>query len=228
MVADQPTKLCERCGAPRNYWASRYCSRKCAGADKAKPHEPCERCGKPTPHANAIYCSNECSYASRTGDPSERFWPRVQRTEGCWFWTGYINAYGYGRFSIRRRTYMAHRVSYELTYGAIPDGLDVCHHCDNRPCVRPDHLFVGTRADNLNDMYQKGRRSIGSRHSAALIGRVPRGEGHYRHKITEEQVRIIKSESAAGVTRAALARRFNITRTAVIKVVRGTRWKHII
>lgn len=227
MVADQPTKTCERCGAPRRYWAPRFCSRACSAAAHRKPRLACERCGQPVPLANVIYCSNACSYAARTGDVAERLWAKVDKTETCWLWIGCRNVSGYGHFSIRRRAFPAHRIAYELTFGPIPDGLDVCHHCDNPPCVRPDHLFLGTRADNLNDMYRKGRRSAGERHSAALRAALPRGSQHHHHKLTDDQVRIIKAESVAGVTRAALAKRFGVDRSAIVKVARGLAWKHV-
>ncbi len=84
---------------------------------------------------------------------TERFWAKVHRTEKCWEWQGTRNTRGYGIFGNRG----AHRVAYEFFYGLIPDGLVICHKCDNPPCVRPDHLFAGTRGDNFEDMIRKGR-----------------------------------------------------------------------
>jgi hypothetical protein len=86
------------------------------------------------------------------------FWGRVERkSEGCWEWRGRILQNGYGQFDVKRRPTAAHRYAYELTYGAIPDGLIVCHRCDNPRCVRPDHLFLGSHADNARDKSAKGR-----------------------------------------------------------------------
>lgn len=87
----------------------------------------------------------------------DRFWSKVARGDGCWKYLGKIRPDGYGRFKVKRDYRMAHRVAWTIVNGDIPDGLNVCHHCDVRDCVRPDHLFVGTQADNIHDMWAKGR-----------------------------------------------------------------------
>lgn len=99
------------------------------------------------------------------GTPSEdRFWAKVDKSGDCWVWTASVfrERLGYGKFQTgsnrgESRVAYAHRVSWELHFGPIPNGLFVCHHCDNPPCVRPDHLFLGTAADNVRDMDRKGR-----------------------------------------------------------------------
>ncbi|MGW2169160.1 HNH endonuclease signature motif containing protein [Streptomyces sp. NPDC001705] len=90
----------------------------------------------------------------------ELFWPKVQWTrDGCWEWGASRHRNGYGQFHLPgKRHALAHRASWLLLFGPIPDGLHVLHRCDNRPCVRPDHLFLGTRVDNMQDMAAKGRR----------------------------------------------------------------------
>lgn len=97
----------------------------------------------------------------KTRPIAERFWEKVRKSSGCWEWTAYRNALGYGAIAYGkpRRPVLAHRVAWELTHGAAPSpDVEVCHRCDNPSCVRPDHLFLGSHRDNMLDMIAKGRR----------------------------------------------------------------------
>ena len=110
----------------------------------------------------------------------EQFWAHVRKSDGCWLWTGYVDHRGYGRLTWRGQNYrLAHRVSYELAH-ADPAGLCVCHRCDNPLCVRPEHLFLGTRADNNRDMVAKGRQAAGERSGAHTHPeKIVRGDAHH-------------------------------------------------
>lgn len=102
------------------------------------------------PNAKALVTESDGAYA-------EHFWARVLKTDGCWEWQAGCSSGGYGTYAVKRWPHRAHRVSYALTYGPIPPGMLVCHHCDNKRCVRPDHLFLGTTLDNVRDKLAKGR-----------------------------------------------------------------------
>lgn len=138
---------------------------------------------------------------------------------GCWVWTRGKAGAGYGvvRLSNPRRKEYAHRLAY-LAFVGPPRSLHVCHACDNPACVNPKHMFLGTQAENMADMRAKGRG-----------GRPPlrRGETHGRAKLSEEDVRKIRSECAAGKPQHVLGREYGISQAHVSLVVRRESWKHI-
>ena len=161
----------------------------------------------------------------RAAWPIERsFWAFVEKTETCWLWHGALQRGGYG--SAHRpygRVVRAHRYSWELTNGPIPGGLCVCHKCDVRTCVRPDHLFLGTRKDNMRDAANKGRLTRPSSWE-----RTRRGSAHGMAKLTDDDVRAIRAERAQGIPGHVVATRHHISGGAVSMIVNRKRWAHLV
>lgn len=155
----------------------------------------------------------------------ERFWELVEKTESCWNWTGCRLKSGYGKF----RLYLAHRFSYLLHFGEIPNGHFVLHHCDNPRCVRPDHLFTGTHQDNMDDMHAKGRGARGDKHGRYTRPESTlRGEDNGYAKITAELVIYIRERYSSGtISQRALARQCGLSQQQVSRIIRGERWAHL-
>lgn len=148
----------------------------------------------------------------------KRFWSKVKKTRGCWWWVGAKFSNGYGRFWASKE-YLAHRVSWELHNGPIPEGLHVLHRCDNPSCVRPDHLSVGTHKENMRDMVNKGRSS----HSTGT-----NGENHYRSKITAKDVKEIREKYSNSKTPLKIiAQEFGLSKIHINKILLRKIWKHI-
>lgn len=138
----------------------------------------------------------------------ERFWSKVDKSGDCWLWKASRDKSGYGCIGSDGKVKKAHRVVWELTFGPIPEGMDVLHRCDNPSCVNPSHLFLGTQDVNIHDRDNKNRQAM--------------GEHHGRHKLTLNQVREI-IQSPIGSRR--LARIFSVGRTTIINIRHGTTWK---
>lgn len=152
-----------------------------------------------------------------------RFWAKVAKGDGCWEWQGARRRYGV--VQIDGRPQSAHRVSYELAFGSIPAGLLVCHTCDNPPCVRPDHLFLGASADNVADAEAKGRRTYGDRHWTRLRP-MPRGEANRSARLTQRQVDEIRAQYVRGVTSIRdLAAAYGVSKSTIGYVVTGETWR---
>jgi hypothetical protein len=198
---------------------------------------------------------------------SRAFWGNVNKDgplvrpplSACWVWTGAININGYGRCAVyengKARLIAAHRVSWTIHFGTIPGDLQVLHHCDNRPCVNPFHLFTGTQKENIADCIAKGRfpdaatnvpperRARGDRNGSRLHPerlkrgndhpshlhpeRLRRGEEHPMAKNTTERVLLIRKLFGEGVTRAELRARFSLSKSQVQRIVAGTGWTHL-
>ncbi len=159
------------------------------------------------------------------------FWSKVDKTLGpahCWPWIGAKNKRGYGVTSINWKQVTAHRLAFFYNSGQSIDGLCVCHRCDNPPCCNPEHLFLGTNADNTRDRDEKGRQSHGESHSQAVLPNRPRGESHYEAKITEAQViEIRRCYVETNETLQSMADRFGLSYHALEKVATGQTWKHL-
>lgn len=156
--------------------------------------------------------------------PEDRFWARVQQSDGCWEWQGTRNPVtGYGYVSWHGKQGYAHRLAYELTNGPIPDGLFVCHACDNRPCCNPSHLWLGTAADNIRDRDDKGRHRWGNYpHRATPY--VPVGQK--RHRMTREQMQAAAIEvrrryAQGGISATQLAKDLGYAQSTVLDILNG-------
>lgn len=194
-LTEPPTKRCAKCGAEKPatreffHWTS---SRQ---GPRKKLHSYCIAClTKPRPTLE------------------DRFWPKVIKGPDCWGWNA-STVKGYGKIWLSGRNEPAHRVSYELHFGPIPEGLVVRHKCDNRACTNPEHLELGTTADNQRDKVVRGRSLKGERHSLA--------------KLTNDEVRQIRRLHSEGVRSGKIAKRFGIDRTNVWQIATRRTWRHI-
>jgi hypothetical protein len=146
----------------------------------------------------------------------DRFMDKVspEPNSGCWLWTGCVNYDGYGQLLVGRGARGAHRVSYELFHGAIEPGMHICHKCDVPSCVNPDHLFMGTAADNAADKVRKGRQQKLS---------FP-GEKNGGAKLTEYDVRAIIASTSKGID---LAKKYGVSKGVISSIRNRKAWKHV-
>lgn len=160
----------------------------------------------------ARYCHSHWNHALSL---EELFWQYVTlgAPDDCWEWQKNRHAFGHGFLHYRRTEYQAHRVSYELHNGAIPEGLHVLHKCDNPPCCNPNHLFLGTRLDNIEDRTKKGRSA--------------RGENVNTARLHTADVLKIRELHRAGITCAELARMYHIGESTARSIVKYRSWKHV-
>ena len=151
-----------------------------------------------------------CINFSRRPDRLEilknRLKSKITIKNGCWEWQGRISKIGYGQIKVRKKPYSSHRLSYELFKGNIPEKICVLHKCDNRKCINPDHLFLGTYADNAQDMCKKNRQP-----------------NHGKLKL--EDIRFIRN-SFPEITASQLAEKFNVSECCVYNAINFVTWKY--
>lgn len=143
---------------------------------------------------------------------AEHFWSRVEKTVGCWHWTGAVSSNGYGSLSWHGKMVKPHRVAWELTYGRIEERLLVCHKCDNRLCVNPSHLFLGTHQSNMNDAKLKNRTAKGAETNCTVL--------------SLENVLEIK-RLLNKVPKLELAQRFGVDESTIRAIRDGKSWNHV-
>ena len=146
-----------------------------------------------------------------------RFWQHVKKSTGCWEWQG-VTRGGYGRFKTRetgRRYVTASRLAWELTYRPIPSGMKVLHRCDNPPCCRPSHLFLGSQGDNVADCNSKGRASN------------QRGIYNGNAKLTVKQVKALRAARSRGIPLKLLSDKYGVSSSHVSKIAHHQTWKHV-
>lgn len=189
----------------------------------------CIECGKSfsSYHLPQKYCSRWCAAHSKklksvlenkkellAQNFQNHFWERVEKTGDCWVWTGAITRAGYGWVRAGGTSKLAHRVAWELTNGPIPFGMFVCHKCDNRICVNPNHHFIGTDSDNMHDCSKKGRTTWGEKGAHA--------------KLKSQQVIEIKQlYKSGGYSYQSLADKFGIGMVTVANIITGATWKKL-
>lgn len=143
-----------------------------------------------------------------------RFWDKVNKgsVDDCWEYLGRLNHDGYGQFDHHNTASVAHRFSWELSFGKIPDGIYVCHKCDNPSCVNPNHLFLGTQKDNMEDMVKKGR------------GADKRGRKNGKSVVNESIVREIRVLYSNGWSYQKIADNFGVSNGCVNHIINGRHW----
>lgn len=196
---------------------------------RIRTEKVCIRCGQAFEavgtyekfHRNhcGIKCSTKTSAETRYANAEERFASNYVKTEsGCWAWTAAKNDDGYGHMRFRGRGRAAHRLSFELHRGPIPDGLCVLHKCDNPSCVNPDHLFLGTHSDNMQDMARKGRQRSPFNVS---------GERHPASKLRASEVLEIRHAHAQGISAQELSSKYGVSAAQIHLIARRKTWQHL-
>lgn len=232
--------ICQTCQSPFSAKAPNrshprlFCSKRCYGAaTTTKIKRLCEICQKPfmaRPGDIAIgwgqHCSRSCANSARAIPAETRFWALVDKNGPipdhcpeigpCWLWTGARDHDGYGLFMPSPgKQIVASRFCLELTSGPLEEREFCCHHCDNPPCVRPDHLFRGDAQTNQSDMWEKGR------------GKPARGSKHHHAKLTESDIPEIRRRYANGEMQATIGADYGVSQSCISSIVTREAWSHI-
>lgn len=160
--------------------------------------------------------------ATRRETVEERFWIKVDQAEPdeCWPWNRSRRKHGYGQFRVRvgESPQISSRVAWRLTRGEIPEGLAVCHRCDNPPCCNPNHLFLGTTADNTADMVAKQRHAMAD---VAAVGELVQRV----RRLSDAQIVEARQLREAGLSYRVIAAQYGVQHTTIMRLVNGTHWK---
>lgn len=201
----------------------------------------CQKQFKPTRQSynanqKVNYCSWKCrglAYSKRAAeaDHAERFWAKVDKSGDCWLWTGGIRTKGReprGVFWLAGKRRSAARVAYALANNITDLGdLFVCHKCNNSLCVRPDHLYLGTHHDNMQDRKSAGNYRVPEERKQRYSIRF-RGEGnHGGGKLKDADIPIIRSRFAAGETKTAISKSYGVSDTTICEIINGKAWTHV-
>ena len=185
----------------------------------------CPRCNKHFWSRVKIqkYCNRKCAKV----DGITRFWERVKKSYGCWEWIGNKNTgpMPYGRIKVGGKEFKAHVYSWIIHNGDNRNGLCVCHSCDNPSCVNPNHLWIGTSADNVHDCISKGRATRRSGRGKSRFG-----EAHPHAKLTDEAVKIIRKEyqkNKRGFGASSLSQKYGVSKQVILGVIHRKGWAHI-
>jgi hypothetical protein len=161
----------------------------------------------------------------------ERFYAKVEKIEGgCWLWIGRLNRSGYGDLYYDGKKRRAHRISYEIHVGEVPDGMFVCHSCDVPMCVNPAHLWIGTNEENMRDMVAKGRHKTAARMAIKNVSKGKNynaGERNARAKLKEADVLQVINLCSQGKTRKYIANQFGVSASLISEIRNGKRWAHL-
>lgn len=139
--------------------------------------------------------------------------PESTNASICWLWEGATNANGYGKLMFRQTSWLAHRASYTVFIEPIPDGLEILHKCDNRPCVNPAHLFLGTQPENIKDAVNKDRHARGIRHASS--------------RLMDADIIRIRDLYEKGITAKELSMLYHVKQPHIYNIVNRKKWKHI-